>query len=257
MFLTIAFLAAGKGTRYSDTGEYDMPKIMVPIEGVQTRPMIAHSYNNLLRKVLRRAMDDDDVLDAIIAITEEMDKEYPELREAIKEAEISANPRYHLQRGYVNGPALTAEQLRYMLPPNGSVLFSNVDQLVKGKVLQQIKESIEEGYDGAIFCFESDEPRYSYVKDDNGLATEMIEKEVISSKASSGHVFYKNSIDFFDSLDVLKIKKKLGREIFISDVCNESIKSGLKFKVCMLDAFVDLGTPEDLKDLDKKWELLK
>lgn len=254
MFLTIAFLAAGRGTRYSDTGEYDMPKIMVPIKGEETLPMIAASYKNLVE-----VLEKDEVyeIDALIAITKEMDEAYPELRASVNGAASKVHPRYHLQKGYVKGPALTAEQLFDQIPADEAVLFSNVDQLVKGKMMQQIRQADNEGYDGVIFCFESNESRYSYVIDNEGLAEEMIEKQVVSSKASSGHIFYKKSENFYKSLDELKKSKDPSEEVFISEVCNHSIKSGLKFKVCMLDTFVDLGTPKDLEDLDKKWASLK
>lgn len=248
MFLTVAFLAAGKGTRFSKTGAYDVPKILIPVGGT---PMAVKSYHNLIRQTLMGSVGEDDIFSTVVAITDEFDKAYPEFRDQLQQSVPELPINFHIQRGYVDGPARTAEQLKFMIPPNEHLLLSNVDQLVSGDMLGDIKNAVEEGYDGVIFCFESNEDRYSYVTvDENNVATSMIEKKVVSNMASSGHIFFKEAETLFSYIDEAIFSREVGSETYISDVCNEAIKSGLKFKVSMLKSFTDMGTPDDLKRLE-------
>lgn len=255
MFLTVAFLAAGKGTRYSSTGEFDVPKVMVPVEGV---PMIIRSYRNLMGNKLLRVAGKEDIFNPVIAITKELNEEFPELQAQVKDSAPTLTPQFYLQDGYVAGPARTAEPLQFMVPSDSPLLLSNVDQVIDGDILSPIHDALENDWDGVIFCFDSDEDRYSYVTvDENNFATSMVEKEVVSNFAGSGIAFFKKAETLFSYIDSAVSSRGMGEETYISDVCNEAIKDGAKFKVIMLDAFIDLGTPKDLENLGEKWKTLK
>lgn len=248
MFLSVAFLAAGKGTRFSSTGQYDVPKILVPVNGV---PMSVRSYQNLMRTCLLSRAKENDIFNPIFAITDDFEKKYPEYKETIEKTMPDVPVDFHIQKGYVAGPAMTADELKNKIPEDAHLLLSNVDQLVEGNILEDIKTSIEEDFDGVIFCFESNEDRYSYVTtDENDVATSMIEKEVVSDKASSGHIFFKKAETLFSWIDAALRENKHKPETYISDVCNEAIKGGVKFKVSMLKSFTDMGTPSDIEKLE-------
>lgn len=253
MFLSIAFLAAGKGTRFSES--HEEPKVAIPVANTT---MSAMSIKNLFSTCLRPFIGKEDIFSPVVVITKELDEEYPVVREHIDRIDPDMPVKYVLQRGYVNGPAETASLLEFEVGKDQPLLISNVDQLIKGNVLDSIKEAVDAQLDGVIFCFKSEEDRYSYVSvDENGIAVEMIEKEVISEYASSGHIFFSKGENFFNYLNEARFSAELGQEIYISSVCNEAIKDGLKFKVVMLDSFVDMGTPEDLESLGEKWKLLR
>jgi len=250
MFLSIAFLAAGKGTRFSES--HEEPKVAIPVANTT---MSAMSIKNLFRRCLQPFIGKDDIFNPVVVITKELDEEYPIVREHIDRIDPDMPTKFVLQRGYVNGPAETASLLEFEVGVDQPLLISNVDQLIKGNVLDSVKEAVDGGFDGVIFCFESEEDRYSYVlTDENNVALEMIEKEVISKYASSGHLFFSKAENFFNYLNEARFSAKLGEEIYISSVCNEAIKDGLKFKVVMLDSFVDMGTPQDLENLGDKWK---
>jgi dTDP-glucose pyrophosphorylase len=253
MYLPIVFLAAGKGTRFSENPE---PKILVPVGGA---PMAVTSIRNLLQDCMKPNMGPEDIFGPIVIITEEINKEYPELKTSIEGIDPNVNFNFMLQSGYLNGPAESASVLTTVVSPDSALFMSNVDQLVQGDIIGEITASVDEGFDGAIFCFESNEDRYSYVKTDeyplDKEALEMVEKEVISNKASSGHIFFKEASTFFDNLEPARLTVREGSEVYISTVCNEAIKSGKKFKVVMLDSFKDLGTPEDLASAEEDGKL--
>jgi UDP-N-acetylglucosamine diphosphorylase / glucose-1-phosphate thymidylyltransferase / UDP-N-acetylgalactosamine diphosphorylase / glucosamine-1-phosphate N-acetyltransferase / galactosamine-1-phosphate N-acetyltransferase len=249
MFINLVFLAAGKGTRFKDDPRYSVHKTVIPVKGM---PMMLQSYKNL-KQLLRRDLGPDDNISPIMIVTEQLMDEYPELEAEIEKVESAPPLRIHRQKGYFNGPGLSAEPMRFFMEPEKPIFLANADQLIKGKILGPIKEAVAEGYDGVLFCFSSTEDRYSYVSvDENMVATEMIEKQVISEYASTGLCFWTKSGDFFKSID--SMKKDPTKELFISDICNYAISNGKKFKVVMVDAFIDLGTPDDLDVLDEKWE---
>ena len=253
MYMTIAFLAAGKGTRFSKTGEYDQPKILISLS--EKLPMVSVAYVNLMRSLSNHGKEHD-IFHSVIAITDILEDKYPDVKELILKTVAPRNPQFHVQKGYVSGPARTLEELRFTIPETDHLLVANVDQLVRGNLLQEIKKCIDGDYEGVLFCFESDEDRYSYVTvDENNFALSMIEKEVVSNFASSGLVFVKEAKTLYSHIDDAIFSRELGDETYISDVCNEAIKNGAKFKVVMLDKFVDMGTPEDLEKLGDQWKL--
>jgi dTDP-glucose pyrophosphorylase len=83
------------------------------------------------------------------------------------------------------------------------------------------------------------------------IATGMVEKQVVGNIASTGICFWKKAEDYFTALPL--VNKGPEEELFISDVHAAAIEAGKKFKVFMVDAFIDLGTPEDLDALEERW----
>jgi hypothetical protein len=86
------------------------------------------------------------------------------------------------------------------------------------------------------------------------VATGMVEKQVISENASTGICFWKSASTYYECIKL--VDKDLDEELFISDVHAAGIAAGKKFKVFMVDAFIDLGTPADLDALEERWEAI-
>lgn len=247
--VVVAVLAAGRGSRFLEDPRYaDTHKTLIP---VFDEPMSIFSYRNTVSNL-------DGLSFAPIFVTSNVVTSLdPSFEQTIYEVvPKSEGTRVYVQDGYVNGPAATSKFLHNLIRPVDPILFVNADQYVVGNYANAILETLaDEDLDGALFCFVSDEDRYSYVTvDEDMVATSMIEKVVTGDLASAGICFWKQSSDYFEALAT--ITKPLDEETYISDVHAAAISQGKKFKVFMVDTFIDLGTPSDLDLLEERWEAI-
>jgi dTDP-glucose pyrophosphorylase len=247
--VAVAVLAAGQGSRFSEDARYaDTHKTLIPVFDER---MSIFSYKNTVNNLSNLSFAPVFVTSNIVT---ELD---PNLQEAIYEVvPKSDGARIYVQNGYVNGPAETSKFLANLVRPIDPILFVNADQYIVGTYTEAILEVLgDETLDGALFCFNSTEDRYSYVTvDEDMIATSMIEKVVTGDKASAGICFWKQSSDYFEALET--VEKPVEEEVFISDVHAAAITNGKKFKVFMVDTFIDLGTPDDLDLLEERWEAI-
>ena len=100
---------------------------------------------------------------------------------------------------------------------------------------------------GLIFTFESQSNSYSYAKvSSGGLVTQVAEKEVISTNASSGTYWFE-SVELFLRSYISYSSIHQQSELFVAPLYQQLIDAGesIKIKEC-LDVF-PLGTPSDLQ----------
>lgn len=238
MHVNLLMLAAGRGSRFKDSDKYTLPK---PAILINNKSMIQHAFDNI-----SNLLDGIDFDPAIVYSSEHIEVLEPIFDQMIKVTPLLSG-RLVQQTGYLNGPADSSLHATTLIDRDSSLLIVNCDQTIEGDVVSELAKVINLESDGAIFVFESDEDRYSYVLvDDDGFVSEMREKEVISGKASCGLIFWKNAGEFFDYAEKLKREKTSG-ERYISDVCQLAIQDGKKFTAPLLEKFTDLGTPEDLE----------
>ncbi len=247
--MKLVALAAGQGTRFSSDRRYSgTHKTMVPVFDI---PMSIFSLKNTVEMLGELDFDCTYLISDNVGLSlAEVDKLiYTNIKDLRRIA-------VEVQPGYVNGPGESSAVVKNAVGDDSPVLFVNTDQYVVGDLSSAIREALDdETLDGVIFCFKSDEERYSYVEvDENMVATSMVEKKVISNIASAGLCFWKNSAMYYQYLDVARELEQ--GEVYISSVHAAAIKNSRKFKVVMLDAFIDLGTPADLEVLEEKWKTL-
>lgn len=231
MSINLLYLMAGRGTRISRDVRYaGSHKALVPINGT---PMSLLSYQNITANMHGLRSNN------YLVISDEILKLRPDLLRNFPGAVAI------IQNGYVNGPAMSAKLAERYVKNNEPLLVSNSDQVLSGTISEAIKQELSGELDGILFCFNSNDPRYSYVTvSENMIASSMVEKEVVSNHANTGLCFFRNGEDFFGGIDALLGSKE--SELYVSDVCDYLIRSGKKFKVAMID-FIDLGTPDDIE----------
>lgn len=247
--IKLVALAAGQGTRFSSDNKYSgVHKTMIPVFDV---PMSVFSLKNTIE-----LMGDLDFIGTYLisdnvglTLSEANDLIYSHIKDLRR---INAE----IQTGYVNGPGESSAVIREAVGLESPILLVNTDQYIVGNFEDPIREALsDDTLDGVIFCFNSSEPRYSYVEvDENMIATSMVEKKVVGDIASAGICFWKNSGMYYQYLDVARELEP--GEVYISSVHSAAIKNDRKFKVAMLDEFIDLGTPADLEVLEDKWKKL-
>ena len=131
------------------------------------------------------------------------------------------------------------------------LFFANSDQYVDWNSSEFMYKMQETNSDGGIVTFSSTHPKWSYAKvDENGLVTEVAEKNPISDKATIGYYFWKNGSDFVKYAEQMIEKDiRVNNEFYVCPVYNEAIQDSKHISCFMIekDNMWGLGTPEELK----------
>jgi dTDP-glucose pyrophosphorylase len=102
--------------------------------------------------------------------------------------------------------------------------------------------------DGGIVSFTSTHPKWSFAKiDDNGLVTEVAEKNPISDIATVGYYYWKHGSDFVKYAEQMIDKGiHVNNEFYVCPVFNQAIEDKKKIRTFNVAKMWGLGTPEDL-----------
>ena len=143
------------------------------------------------------------------------------------------------------GTALIAKEL---INNDNPLFFANSDQYVDWNSSEFMYKMQETNSDGGIVTFSSTHPKWSYAKvDENGLVTEVAEKNPISDKATIGYYFWKNGSDFVKYAERMIEKDiRVNKEFYVCPVFNQAIEDKKKVMTFHAENMWGLGTPEDL-----------
>lgn len=101
--------------------------------------------------------------------------------------------------------------------------------------------------DNWVFCINSTNPGYSYIKTESNKIVDIKEKEVISHSACSGAYGFKSWKQLKHYCNMIIENNIMDKgEYYISTVIGEMIRSGCVFTHHNTDALVSLGTPKDV-----------
>lgn len=221
---------AGRGTRMKI---YDpsVPKQMISILG---KPMMQHIFENIR-------------LDAqYIFIATDHDLKNFNIEEIV--GTIFEKYKIVPQNGYVDGAAISILYAKDLINNEDPLLIVNSDQVIEwdpGK----FTEILNSDFDGTIFTFNSNLPKYSYAKTDNyDIVTQVEEKNVISNNATAGFYFWKHGSDFVKYAESMIHKNiRTNNEFYVAPVYNEAILDGKKINIFKVNTMYNLGSPEDLE----------
>ena len=104
--------------------------------------------------------------------------------------------------------------------------------------------------DGLIATFNSDDPRYSFVRiDENNCIVEVAEKKVISNTATAGLYGWSYAVDFFAAVDhMIAADDRVNGEFYVAPVFNHNLSLVPWFSIvpAPIREFIGVGTPEEL-----------
>jgi HAD superfamily hydrolase (TIGR01509 family) len=226
--LNVVIPMAGLGSRFQSAG-YTIPKPLIDVNG---KPMIQLVVENL--KVDARFI--------FIVQTEHCEKyNIHKFLEKIAPGCVII-PVTAVTEGACCSVLLAKEYI----DNDTHLLIANSDQYVEwdsNAFLSQAKD-----VDGAIATFESSHPKWSYVKiGDDGFASEVAEKRVISNKATVGIYYYACGADFVKYAErMIKKNVRVNNEFYVCPVFNEFIEDGKRIQAVDVNRMWGLGTPEDL-----------
>lgn len=221
--ITVVIPMAGKGQRFKDAGFF-VPKPLIPIGG---KPMIERVVDNFKPNADHH----------FILVTR-------------NDIEPKVNAVLHALHHETEGTVKTMFEVEHMIGRDDPMMLVNCDQLIPGF---EPDDFMSKAADCSVVTTTNDSPKHSYVKEENGLITEVAEKQVISNQAVAGIYFYRKAKYFFDHAHAMVDKDiRVNGEFYVSPVFNEIIQAGLTVNTYNVDNWEPVGTPEELLAFQKR-----
>jgi len=228
--LNILIPMAGAGSRFEQAG-YTFPK---PLIEVNNKPMIQVVVENLnldanyiyvVQKSHRVKYNLDTMLNLITP--------------GCKIVEVD---------GITEGAACTSLLAKDYINNDSPLFFANSDQFVEWDSNEFMYKMQESNCDGGIVTFKATHPKWSFARiDDNGLVTEVAEKNPISDNATVGYYYWKHGSDFVKYAEqMIERNIRVNNEFYVCPVFNQAIEDCKKIRIFESAKMWGLGTPEDL-----------
>ena len=229
--LNVLIPMAGEGSRFATAG-YTFPKPLIDVQG---KPMIQVVVENLNMDanfifVVRKEHREKYNLDSLLKL-------------------ITPGCQIVETDGLTEGAACTALLAKDFIDNDAPLFFANSDQFVEWDSNEFMYKMNETNADGGIVSFTATHPKWSFAKtDENGLVTEVAEKNPISDIATVGYYFWKHGSDFVKYAEQMIEKDvRVNGEFYVCPVFNEAIGDKKEIRTFNTDGMWGLGTPEDLK----------
>ena len=236
--LNVLIPMAGRGSRFADKG-YVFPKPLIEVKG---KPMIQLVVENL----------NIDANFTFIVLQEHIEKyNIDQMLKLIK-----PNSNIVITDGITEGAASTTLLAKEFIDNESPLIIANSDQFIEWNPSEVLYSFMNKYVDGGILTFPATHPKWSYAKINNeGLVTEVAEKNPISSHATVGVYFWKKGKDYVDSAEEMIRKNiRVNNEFYVCPVYNQGIEKGKKFIINEIDKMWGIGTPEDLENFLREYE---
>jgi HAD superfamily hydrolase (TIGR01509 family) len=221
---------AGAGSRFAQAG-YTFPKPLIEVNG---KPMIQVVVENL------------NVDAHFIFLVQKEHYEKYNLKQLLNL--IAPNCDIIQVDGLTEGAACTTLLAKELIDNDEPLLMANSDQYVEWNSNECLYAFTADAIDGGIVTFKATHPKWSFAKiGDDGLVTEVAEKNPISDNATVGIYFWKKGSDYVKYAEQMIEKNiRTNNEFYVAPVFNEAIADKKKIRVKEIKKMWGIGTPEDL-----------
>lgn len=223
---------AGAGSRFEKVG-YTFPKPLIDVKGKPMIQIVAEMINmeaNFIYIVQKKHREKYN-LDTLLNL-------------------ITPNCQIVEVDGLTEGAACTTLLAKEIINNDSPLILSNSDQFIDWDSTEFMYKMNENDYDGGIVCFPATHPKWSFAKtDENGIISEVAEKNPISNQATAGIYYWKQGSDYVKYAEQMIEKDiRVNNEFYVCPVYNEAIEDGKQIYNHMIPAenMWGLGTPEDL-----------
>lgn len=235
--LNIVVPMAGRGSRFANAG-FTLPKPLVPVHDV---PMIELVIANVRPKVPHKFV--------FLCLKDHLD------RFALDAALRRWAPSSEVVEvdGITEGAACTVLLARHLVDNDAPLMIVNSDQFIEADISAYLDRMEEGRFDGLIMTMWADDPKWSFVRlDQGGRVVEVVEKKVVSNEATVGIYNFRHGRDFVRSANrMIETGKRVNGEFYVAPVYNELIAEGRSvgyYNVGRVgQGMHGLGTPEDLR----------
>ena len=228
--MNILIPMAGAGSRFEQAG-YTFPKPLIDVKG---SPMIQVVTDNLNIKanyiyVVQKEHRERYNLDTLLDL-------------------ITPGCRIVETDGLTQGAACTALLAKEYIDNDAPLFFANSDQFVEWDSNEFLYKMNETEADGGIVTFKATHPKWSFAKvNEEGLVTEVAEKNPISDLATVGYYYWKHGSDFVKYAEQMIEKDiRVNNEFYVCPVFNQAIQDQKQIRTFNIEKMWGLGTPEDL-----------
>lgn len=228
----------GGGTRFLNSAV--MPKPLIDLQG---KPFFYWATKSLLFDELTQ--------DVTYVVLQEHIDNYNIDKKILKyfpDAKIIALP--HI----LNGAVLTSIEGVRDICDDLPVIFNDCDHAFTSEQLRAFLQNIDDEVYGAFVTFQSNEPKFSYIRyDEQGNIIGTIEKEVVSSDAICGAYYFKNKT-VFEKYAASYLNNCAYKEFFMSGVYNELCRDGKTLAKFDTDVHLSFGTPDEYLEIKDSHE---
>jgi HAD superfamily hydrolase (TIGR01509 family) len=146
------------------------------------------------------------------------------------------------------GAACTTLLAKALINNDEPLLVANSDQYLEWNSNECLYAFTADTIDGGIVTFKATHSKWSFAKvGDDGLVSEVAEKNPISDTATAGIYFWKKGSDYVKYAEQMIQKNiRTNNEFYVCPVFNEAIADGKKIRIKNIDKMWGIGTPEDL-----------
>jgi HAD superfamily hydrolase (TIGR01509 family) len=231
--LNVVIPMAGAGSRFEKAG-YTFPKPLIDVNGKPMIQVVVESMNMeaTFIYIVQKSHREKYNLDTLLNL-------------------ITPNCKIVEVDGLTEGAACTVLLAKEHINNENQLILTNSDQFIQWDSTEFMYQMNEKDFDGAIMCFESTHPKWSFAKtNEDGLITEVAEKNPISNQATAGIYYFKHGSDFVASAEQMIEKNiRTNNEFYVCPVYNEAILNDKKIYNyhILAENMWGLGTPEDLK----------
>jgi dTDP-glucose pyrophosphorylase len=161
---------------------------------------------------------------------------------------VSPNCKIVEVDGLTEGAACTTLLAKDFIDNDNPLVMANSDQFIEWDSNEFMYKMSETNCDGGIVTFKSTHPKWSFAKvNENGLVTEVAEKNPISDNATVGIYFWKKGSDYVKYAEqMISNNIRTNGEFYVCPVFNEAIEDNKKIRVKQIEKMWGIGTPEDL-----------
>jgi HAD superfamily hydrolase (TIGR01509 family) len=228
--LNVLIPMAGAGSRFEKAG-YTFPKPLIDVEG---DPMIKLVTENLSLRanfiyIVQKSHREKYNLDTLLNL-------------------ISPNCKIVEVDGLTEGAACTTLLAKEFIDNDNPLVMANSDQYIEWDSNEFMYKMMETNCDGGIVTFKSTHPKWSFAKvNENGLVSEVAEKNPISDIATVGIYYWNRGADYVKYAEQMIEKNiRVNNEFYVCPVFNEAIGDGKEIRTFEIQKMMGLGTPEDL-----------
>jgi dTDP-glucose pyrophosphorylase len=230
--MNIVIPMAGAGSRFEKVG-YTFPKPLIDVKGKPMIQVVAEmlGFDANFIYIVQKSHREKYNLDTLLNL-------------------ITPNCKIVEVDGLTEGAACTVLLAQEHIDNDAPLILSNSDQYIDWNSTEFMYQMNEKDFDGGIVCFPATHPKWSFAKtDENGLISEVAEKNPISDQATAGIYYWKRGSDFVNiHKQMIEKDIRVNNEFYVCPVYNEAIQDGQRVFNFQIEAdkMWGLGTPEDL-----------
>lgn len=154
--------------------------------------------------------------------------------------------------GLTEGAACTVLTAKELIDNQYPLMIANSDQYVDICIDDYLQYMEIKKLDGLIMTMKATDPKWSFVGlNEQGLASEVVEKKVISDEATVGIYNYAHGRDFVEAAEkMINNNERVNKEFYVAPAYNQLISQGQKIGIFNIgseaNGMYGLGIPQDL-----------